>query len=187
MADELIGTAANPPVSIPNGTHYPAKDVELLNQKFAAGKRLLVKVAPSKIGKRFTINLREHAKQKDIALHIDFRGKEWDKGNENCLILNERVDKKWQTPHLRYCPREGIQSIDEIFAEGMEIEVKFLDQGMALVVNGHEVIDDGQVLKKEGRDDNGPHTYNRKLDYSKMDEIDVIHSTGKFITSVEMI
>jgi len=75
--------------------------------------------------------------------------------------------------------------MDDLFKDGAEIEVDLEKVGAAIKINGHEVMESDEV-KRSGRPA-GQHTYNDKLDYAKIDEIEVRHSTGEFIQSVELV
>jgi hypothetical protein len=65
--------------------------IHLKNQKFSAGNKVVVKVAPSTIGKRFTVNLINSSKGDDVAFHVDIRAKSWD----NAVVINEKINGKW--------------------------------------------------------------------------------------------
>ena len=69
--------------------------------------------------------------------------------------------------------------------DGAEIEIDFEKVGAAIKINGHEVME-SDAIKRSGRPA-GQHTYNDKLDYGKIDEIEVRHTIGKFIQSVDLV
>ena len=75
--------------------------------------------------------------------------------------------------------------MDDLFKDGAEIEIDLENKGAAIKVNGNEVMEN-EMFKRSGRPA-GEHTYNDKLDYAQIDKIEVRHSTGKFIQSVELI
>jgi hypothetical protein len=154
--------------------------VDIHNQSLAQGKKIIVKVAPAELGRRFTINLKKNGDNNNVPLHLDFRGKEW----SNCLVINEKKNGQWQG-ELRYCPKPNTINMDDLFKDGAEIEIDLENKGAAIKINGNEVMEN-EMINRSGRAA-GEHTYNDKLNYAQLDEIEVRHSTGKFIQSVELV
>ena len=177
MNDDLAEADKSPSVSEAS-VHNPLQNIVLEHQNFHVGGQLDIMTNEGPMGKRFDIRLIE---DDNNLVTFDIRGKEWD----NCLVINEKKNGQWQT-EMRYCPHNPEDHWDSLMDYGAEIQLQFLEDGVAMRFWGHHINQDfADVFAITGRPA-GHNTYNTRLNFDKLNKVTVSHATGAHIIEAAM-
>lgn len=177
-SEDMAEHDAQVPTISAASVHNPLQNIEMLHQNFAVGGQLdLILNEGGEIGRNFDINLIQDDKN---MVKFDIRGHEW----EDCLVINEMIEGTWGA-EMRYCAHwEWFW--DDVMWDGPEIQLQFLENGVAMRFWGHHINQEFQdMLTITGRPA-GPNTWNTHLNYDKLNKVTVNHLNGAYITEAAM-
>ena len=171
LSDDMAEADHSPSVSAA-APHNPLANVEMVNQNFRVGGQLDVILNPGPIGDRFYIDL---IQDDDNMIYFEVHGVASGE-HGNCLYIHELKNGQWGNS-VDYCVKDDTNTMDEIFEEGPEIQLQFLEDGVNMRVWGHLINEDMSDIFTITGSSAGKSTYNHAINWENYHKV-LVYSGG---------